>query len=164
MGQYWSSWSHDLVLYNPGKHPRGVPFRWLFIRGYFGAFTVDSVEDFFVDYTNPEGLLNELRKFDMVGLVVERYKTWPPSLRELYIIGEDEICDSIVSRPYTRFWAIYPARYKGFVPYYVGCDTFQVETFQRPKRLDLQSPERVRDLENLDIGSQDWSLAYKKIV
>ncbi|KAF3185345.1 hypothetical protein TWF788_004665 [Orbilia oligospora] len=163
MGQYWSSWSHNSFCTIPNGLPQGFPVARYLSGGISALLPSPLRRTSSMIIQTPEGLLNTLRKFDMVGLVVKSNSP-PPGPRKLYIIGEDEICDSIVSRCYVDFWAVYPARYKGSVQYYIGCEAFQVETFQRPKHLDIQSPERVRDLENLNIRPQDWSVAYKKSV
>ncbi|KAK6513059.1 hypothetical protein TWF506_009222 [Arthrobotrys conoides] len=154
MGQYWSAWYDELVMYEPTVRYPGAPYDHMNISGLYGDERGwENIQVLFFKAGDSESLLYELRKSDIIGLITEDGSarqsernfvnfSYAGSKRALYIIGEDEISASILREHGHSYMAVYPEKYRGYVPYFIGCDQFQDEEFSRPRRLAARKQKR----------------------
>ncbi|KAK6505721.1 hypothetical protein TWF481_007613 [Arthrobotrys musiformis] len=159
MGQVWSTLSRGLIVYYEtrplgwvappcGPHgPQDDGLFHIYISGVYGTGpTFGSVKNFCFIRSDPESLLREMLRFDIVGLIVDRNLLSKTKGKELYIYGEDEIDTSITLNPpkTNGYTAVYPEKYAGLVPYYIGCERLRALPFSRPKRFDPDTQEAFR--------------------
>ncbi|KAK6347911.1 hypothetical protein TWF718_005731 [Orbilia javanica] len=145
MGQTWSTWYHDLVVLDPpNSYPCPSSSRSVGITGSYGH-SRGTWRHLYFDSSNPEGLINELLKYDIVGLLSD-------DEGDLYIIGEDEMDPSIIPTRFNLFYPVYPEKYKGHVKYYIGCESLRVNNFRRPRKLDLGDGEGgIPEMDRFDV-------------
>ncbi|KAK6505504.1 hypothetical protein TWF481_007401 [Arthrobotrys musiformis] len=165
MGQTWSSWYNDLVPYEPSKYKRTYEYLTFYIVGYYGARHRNQVEYFYCKINDPESLLHELLLHDMVGMIVGE-ENLPASSQELYIFGEDEIDASILTMPTGHAYnVVYPEKYKGHVPYYIGCDRIRSGEYRRPRKINAVDSHRDRECGGDNVPKRSvrgWNVVDKK--
>ncbi|RVD84634.1 uncharacterized protein DFL_006373 [Arthrobotrys flagrans] len=164
MGQTCSTLCYDLIPYEPANIPRSEHRGFFYLFGYYGDRPSDNVaKEFYFDERDPEGLLHELLSFDIVGLIIGS-EYIQKSERKLYIFGEDEIDASTIYTGKGGVYAVYPEKYKGHVPFYIGCESLQLGGFQRPRRLDghNQKANQGRGVDVWKSGGRGWNIVDKK--
>ncbi|KAF3171757.1 hypothetical protein TWF788_009661 [Orbilia oligospora] len=119
-------------------------------------------EVFYVDFSDPESLVRELKRYHMVGILISPPSDSPEiSKGSLYLIGWDNMPTSLVENEAVDISAVYPASLSHLATLSVGGETLQ-KRVRGHRSFVSQEAKRCKDmgemLEHADEGQMQTAL------